>query len=131
MILSSIIDRELVKKRPTIRIRDIARKKAVDYIRSCGCEMPTVFELCLIAGASERTLEYAFKEHYGFGPKEFITKHRLNHVQKHLRKSDPLNKTVQQIAHKYGFWHMGQFSADYKKLFGELPSETLKKKSDV
>jgi AraC family ethanolamine operon transcriptional activator len=32
---------------------------------------------------------------------------------------------VVDIAAQYGFWHMGQFSKDYKNLFGELPSSTL------
>ena len=28
------------------------------------------------------------------------------------------------VAHRWGFWHMGQFARDYRRLFGELPSET-------
>ena len=32
---------------------------------------------------------------------------------------------ILNIANDWGFWHMGQFAADYKSLFGELPSETL------
>ena len=35
-------------------------------------------------------------------------------------------RTVSEIARQHGFWHMGQFSADYKKIFTELPSKTLK-----
>jgi AraC family ethanolamine operon transcriptional activator len=30
-----------------------------------------------------------------------------------------------EIAIEWGFWHMGQFAADYRRQFGELPSETL------
>ena len=32
--------------------------------------------------------------------------------------------TVQGVAARWGFWHMGAFSADYKRQFGELPSAT-------
>ena len=39
------------------------------------------------------------------------------------------NAGIRDIANRYGFWHMGQFAADYKKLFGELPSKTLKQNS--
>jgi AraC family ethanolamine operon transcriptional activator len=108
------------------RIRDLALKKATDYIDGCKDDMPSVSELCLITGASQRTLEYAFHEKYGFGPKEFMIKHSLNIVNKALKRANPFTTKVQDLAHNYGFWHMGQFSADYKKLFGELPSETLR-----
>ncbi len=29
------------------------------------------------------------------------------------------------LAPAWGFWHMGQFAADYRKLFAKRPSETL------
>jgi len=32
---------------------------------------------------------------------------------------------VKQVAYAHGFWHLGQFAHDYKRLFGESPSETL------
>ena len=33
--------------------------------------------------------------------------------------------TITDLATQWGFWHMSQFAADYKRLFGELPSETI------
>lgn len=27
----------------------------------------------------------------------------------------------------HGFWHMGQFAADYRAIYGELPSKTLRR----
>jgi AraC family ethanolamine operon transcriptional activator len=35
--------------------------------------------------------------------------------------------SIASIARDSGFWHMGQFYKDYKKFFGELPSDTFKK----
>ncbi len=35
-------------------------------------------------------------------------------------------KTVTDIAMKYSFFHLGQFAVDYRKIFGESPSETLR-----
>ena len=32
--------------------------------------------------------------------------------------------TVADIAARWGFWHMGHFSQDYKALFGETPTQT-------
>ena len=31
------------------------------------------------------------------------------------------------VAARWGFWHLSQFAVDYKKLFGELPSRTLRR----
>lgn len=126
-LLSHAILHSPLKVESKLRIRDLALKKAIEYISSCKEDMPSVSELCLLSGASQRTLEYAFLEKYGFGPKEFMVKHSLNLVNKALKKVNPNNRSIQEIAHKHGFWHMGQFSADYKKLFGELPSETFGK----
>jgi AraC family ethanolamine operon transcriptional activator len=32
---------------------------------------------------------------------------------------------VGQVAGDWGFYHLGQFSRDYRRLFGESPSATL------
>jgi len=129
MILNNWVLNKLKENVPSSRIRDVAFRKAIEYLNSCTTELPTVRELCLISGSSERTLEYAFKEKYGFGPKEFIKKAKLNHVRQEIMNSDPNFTRIQNIAHRYGFIHLGHFSSDYKKLFGELPSTTLRNDS--
>jgi AraC family ethanolamine operon transcriptional activator len=37
----------------------------------------------------------------------------------------PVSTAIADVANNWGFWHMGQFAHNYRKLFGELPSETL------
>ena len=32
--------------------------------------------------------------------------------------------SITDVAHRWGFCHMGKFDADYKAMFGELPSHT-------
>lgn len=127
MILNYWVSNELVENVPSSRIRDVAFRKAINFLNSCTTEMPTIKELCLISGASERTLQNAFKEKYGFGPKEFIRKQKLNLVRKELLQKKSSISKVQDVAHRYGFLHLGHFSSDYKNLFGELPSETQMK----
>ena len=127
LVLNSVITEKSIVQPSTLGFRKRTLRKALEYLRSCKNEMPTVAELCLIAGASQRTIEYAFKEKYGFGPKEYMKKLSLNHVHNALKSADPDTETIKQLAGKFGFWHMGQFSVDYKKLFCELPSETLRK----
>ncbi|MCP4405581.1 MAG: helix-turn-helix domain-containing protein [bacterium] len=75
---------------------------------------------------SKRTLQYAFLEHFGVSPKRYLQIYRLNRVRSILKKRDPNSVAVADVANRWGFWHMGQFAKDYRKLFGELPSSTLK-----
>jgi transcriptional regulator GlxA family with amidase domain len=94
-------------------------------ILSNPTDPPAVREICTIAGVSERTLEYAFSDCYNMKPKAYINALRLNAVRKQLRAMAPDSILVADAANAWGFWHMGQFAGDYRKLFGENPSETL------
>jgi AraC family ethanolamine operon transcriptional activator len=38
----------------------------------------------------------------------------------------PKFNRVKDIASAWGFWHLGHFCHDYKNMFGETPSKTLK-----
>ena len=75
---------------------------------------------------SEQTLQNSFKSLFGFTPKLFLRLLKLNLVHQELQKSDPTQSTVSQIAVKWGFRHMGRFSAFYAELFGKNPSMTLR-----
>ena len=82
--------------------------------------------LCRDVGASARTLEYAFKGIYGIGVMEALRMLRLNEVRKCLLRSPSDEVTVTSAAMDWGFWHLGEFAGAYKRLFGELPSQTLR-----
>lgn len=108
------------------RMRDNVIKQIKTYIDITPDLVPKVSDLCNMFNVSQRTLEYAFGEHFGIGPKGYLKVHRLNQVRRVLRqKPHPVEK-VADAANNFGFWHMGQFAADYRNLFGELPSETFK-----
>lgn len=115
-----------VERKPQRR-RDLALSCAEDYINKFANKNLSIPELCRICNVSERTLQYAFRERYGLTPKEYILIQRLNNVRKQLLIGDPGRKTISGIVQLNGFWHMGQFAADYRRLFGELPSDTLKR----
>jgi len=73
---------------------------------------------------SERTLLYAFKNQFDMGPKAYMKVLKLNHAH-HLLHRGIGSDTISAIARESGFWHMGQFHTDYKRFFGELPSDTV------
>ncbi len=87
----------------------------------------TIDGLCRVAGTSRRTLEYAFREYFGTSPKRFIKALRLNAARHDLLRGHYGSAHVVEIASGWGFTHMGQFSSDYRHMFGEKPSDTLRR----
>jgi len=105
--------------------REQAIKLALQFIEQHAGEAVTVRAICKSTSVSLRTLEYAFQDRFGVTPKSFLLKYRLNMVRKQLRARDRRTVKIADVANDWGFWHMGQFAADYRALFGELPSETF------
>jgi AraC-like DNA-binding protein len=111
------------------RLAAIDRAEA--YIEQHAFEKIGVGDICRAADVCERTLQYAFLERYGIGPKEFLNAFRLQAARRELRAANPHKTRVAEVANAWGFWHLGQFAADYRRRFEELPSETLRSHSDA
>ena len=105
--------------------RESIIKNSMQFLSESSKDPVSLTDLCEVTGASERTLQYAFKEYFGISPKSYLKAYSLNNVHNALRRADPNKDKVVEIAYQFGFWHMGQFAADYKSMFGKLPSETL------
>jgi AraC family ethanolamine operon transcriptional activator len=102
---------------------------ALDIIHSSELENISVMELCKHTKCSQRTLEKCFSKRFGTTPKKYIKCLRLAEVYKGLRNFDADGyASIIELAGINGFWHMGQFAADYRRIYGELPSETLIRK---
>jgi AraC-like DNA-binding protein len=74
---------------------------------------------------SERALHYAFREVRGLSPMAYFKASRLNAARRELKSARADAATVHEIARRWGFWHSGEFAADYRRLIGELPSQTF------
>jgi AraC family ethanolamine operon transcriptional activator len=103
--------------------RSRALRRAMDYIHSVPQPVVSVEELCRASASSMSTLERAFREHYGVSPKQYLIAIRLGGVRKILLCPQE-TRTIGDIAADWGFWHMSKFAADYKRMFGQLPSAT-------
>ncbi|HTT21042.1 MAG TPA: helix-turn-helix domain-containing protein, partial [Candidatus Sulfotelmatobacter sp.] len=101
-------------------------QRAEKYVLSQPDVSLHVTDLCRAIGASERALEYAFKEILKMSPIAFLRRARLHRVHQALRTGTRGTTTVSTEALKWGFWHFGDFSKDYKNCFGESPSDTLR-----
>ena len=76
-------------------------------------------------GTSERTLRRTFRQLLGVSPARYLRVRRL-HQARNALKALP-DRTVTQVAVSLGFSDLGRFARDYRQLFGELPSATLKR----
>ena len=85
----------------------------------------SVDDVCARLHLTPRTLQNHFQSVVGESPGVFLRAVRLNACRRRLR-TPACDATVQDIAAQWGFFHMGRFSLDYKALFGELPSQTLR-----
>ena len=98
---------------------------AVAYMSDHLGERIHLRDLSSAAGVSARTLGYLFLRTYDATPMAYLKRRRLERARNLLLQADPSNESVAEIARQCGFTHMGQFSLDYKRAMGELPSETL------
>jgi len=112
------------------RTRQQTVESAKATIAANAEEPLTVEDLGRAVGASVRTLRRAFQENLGVSPKAYLKAHRLNGVRRLLLRSSPRTTTVTAAANRWGFWHLGQFAADYRRQFGEAPSRTLQRDLD-
>lgn len=97
-----------------------------EYITEHADAGVNVPELCRQFHMSRRTLQYSFEEVTGLSPTAYIRNIRLNGARRELRRLQRGDRSVSEIALDWGFSHFGQFSQDYRQLFAELPSTTLR-----
>ena len=102
-------------------------KQANDYMQSHLDQALTLTDLCQALGTSSRALCYGFQEMFGISPMSYLKILRLKATHQLLKTANPAAITVTESATQFGFCHLGYFSRDYKQMFGELPSETLRK----
>jgi AraC family transcriptional regulator, ethanolamine operon transcriptional activator len=107
------------------KVRRCAIQRAQEFIDAAQGHRVTIGDLAKAGGVSERTLQYAFLEYFGVSPNAYLREMRLNQVRSELKRSDPQITLVADVANRWGFWHMGQFAKDYRRLFAVRPSETL------
>jgi AraC family ethanolamine operon transcriptional activator len=86
----------------------------------------TVDEVCARLHLTRRTLQNHFHSVVGLSPADFLKAVRLNACRHQLRAASVQELSVQDVAAQWGFFHMGHFAHDYKEMFGELPSHTLR-----
>jgi AraC family ethanolamine operon transcriptional activator len=101
-------------------------RKAQDFIEANLHRPLTLKDISQAVFTSRRSLIYGFQDMFGMGPMSYLKIQRLNGVRRALLLADPKFNQVKEIAYDWGFWHLGHFCQDYKNMFRETPSQTLK-----
>ncbi|HKP05924.1 MAG TPA: helix-turn-helix domain-containing protein [Microbacterium sp.] len=76
-------------------------------------------------GVSARSIQSAFRRARAETPMQAQRRERLRRARRDLRRASAPDDLVKSIALRHGFTHLGRFSADYHREYGELPSHTL------
>jgi len=107
--------------------RDIAPapvRRVEAYIEANWNNPIGIESLAEVAGVSARTLFRAFEKARGCSPMAFVKRIRLERARDFLSRPEGTT-SVTGIAFACGFLNPGHFASDYRRTFGELPSQTL------
>jgi AraC-like DNA-binding protein len=88
-----------------------------------------ITEICAALGVSARVLRECCKKHLDMGPSRYRRLRRMQRVHSALRSRHPRAASVLEVASRYGIRDLGRFASDYRALYGELPSATLRRGS--
>jgi AraC-like DNA-binding protein len=101
--------------------------RAFQYMVANAQESITIEDLTRVTGVSGRTLYEGFRRFKGASPKACLTAIRMERTRKELLEGHG-SDDVTLIAQRWGFSHLGRFASNYQKIFGEKPSQTLRRR---
>ena len=100
-------------------------RRALAFMESNLDQAITIADIAAAAGVTVRAVQTAFQRHVGATPLGELRRLRLAEVRSELLAADPADRTVAEIAVRWGFHHHGRMAAAYLEQYGELPSTTL------
>ena len=104
-------------------------ERILDYVESNLKQELSGEDLAERAHMSLRSLYALFERQLGITPLQYIRQRKLERIHNCLSDSNCPVRSLTEVALDYGFVHLGRFSKSYLLQFGELPSQTLKRRS--
>ena len=117
----------IVQPRQTIAVplpRGVRR--ALDAMRADAGREWSLADLAAVSGLSSRSLQRQFRIFLGKTPLAKLRDIRFDGARHELLRGCPSAK-VMDVALRWGFPHLGRFSIDYRRRYGEAPSQTLRR----
>lgn len=97
------------------------------YIEEHADKPIGVEDLVQVSGVSGRALYDGFRRFRETSPMAHLRQVRLRRVRDDLLEA-PEGATVSNIASRWGFCEFGRFAGQYRQMFGETPSHTLRRR---
>jgi AraC-like DNA-binding protein len=125
----AVVARLVLRNDVVVRARAVTGRRVndlEDWIESHLEEPITLGSLCGVAGVGERALAKIFESRRGMSPMRYVTERRLAATHSRLLRASAADE-VTEIATDLGFTHLGRFAIAYREIFGESPSQTLRR----
>lgn len=119
---------DVLNGRPVTTVVPYNVKSARDYIHAHADQKVGFADIVAAAGCSYRGVQRGFMDAFGMSPMAYLRAVRLKRVRA-LLLAGQNGGAISEIARKWGFAHAGRFSQAYYREFGELPSETVRKRT--
>ena len=103
-----------------------AVRKAEEFIRARASENISMADIANAAGIPLRTLQDAYRKALGRTLLDGVQQARLESLRNALLKPTP-SLNVADAVLASGFGHLGRAAAAYREVYGESPSETLRR----
>lgn len=84
-------------------------------------------DLVRVSQVSERTLRNAFNSYFGVGPHRYLQIMLIRSIHQDLLHATPDYDSVTKILLRHGVWEFGHFASKYRRVYGEVPSVTLRR----
>jgi AraC-like DNA-binding protein len=127
--LTAVIETESARADRDDPCRDLVEQAEILALAEVDEQPIQISGLCAALSVSERTLRKAFHRIHGLPPCRHLRMLRLEQARRALIATDSHLTTVTEIATCFGFAELGRFSVEYRKVFGESPSQTLHRAS--
>ncbi len=98
---------------------------AEEYLKHHQREPLDLIRICNEVGVPARCLQISFHKSFGISMRAYAHALRFNGARRDLIAACPEGQSVKAIALHWGFSHMGRFSINYRRWFGECPIQTL------
>jgi AraC-like DNA-binding protein len=119
-VLGILQNWELIQQAPSaISARDLGLVyEARDYLAQHYANPPNIPELARMVGLNQTKLKASFRETLGFTIYDYILERRMEHAAEMLLTGE---YAVAQVAYAVGYEYPANFTAAFKRYFGQLP----------